>query len=323
MNIDFSLLENINTSPSGLDSPEHDELLTLQTQKVDLVQQRDALAAKRLEIKENIDRLNLTLAHYKLQHHQYETRQKLEYYLQQNDHEYSKLAAPDAAAGFVLENLHVLPSRDWNLRMLLIGRLLPCLEVRDSVQAQVYENGALVAKTTYTAAAKDVPSLHITVYAENEAVKRVEVDERASLLLHKISSTYGRSLKNYTRQGKIDLLMYSYHSLAQQQQRRISILQRLMTEYEEKVLYPKDTSSLALRTAQYVELLFSTFTVRLYWGLVLEDSIVGEVESKLELVVMNGDGLVLNGVNNVFLGLVAEHGVFGAFQLMVRNMFEL
>lgn len=331
MNIDFSLLENLNTSPGGLGpaSPEPvDNLLALQTTKVELLQHRDALATKRLELKENIDRMNLTLAHYKQQHHQYETKQKLESYLQQNDHEYSKLSAPDDGASFVLDNLHVLPSGDWPLRMRLVARFYPHMEIADCTATSIHENGELFTVMGYTVSARGLPALNVRVVIKNETVRRVELgqSEKALLMLQKVSPSYARILEtNYRRLGKPDLLMYSYHSLARLRNKRVTVLLEILSEYLGQVTRPSGWQVdplLALQTVEYVEFAFHQFKVRLYWSLVLENSVLGEVESHLKFVVIRGDGSVLDGTNAVFLGLVQEHGVVRAFRLMVRNMWD-
>ncbi|SGZ51267.1 CIC11C00000004954 [Sungouiella intermedia] len=300
MNIDFNLLDDIDKSDTL--EPEQsqsamDRLLVLQTRKVELIQQRDALLARKQELADSIDRLNITLDDYQQQHHQYETRKKLEYYLHQNDHEYAKLAASDGAASFVIDNLNVLPSSDWPLRLHLVKEFYPHMTILDC--DSYTESGQL---------------------------------GKGGISLQKISPTFHKTVKrNYIPRKKIDLLMHSYHSLAQLEQKRVAALSEILSTYSDLVLRPAhdwiDDPFSTLVTLPYVELDLSLkgprFTIRLYWTLCLNNSITGSLESELEIAIIGEETTVVANANEVFLRLIPQHGVVGAFKVMLVNIFGL
>ncbi|SGZ50810.1 CIC11C00000002528 [Sungouiella intermedia] len=337
MNIDFNLLDDIDKSDTL--EPEQsqsamDRLLVLQTRKVELIQQRDALLARKQELADSIDRLNITLDDYQQQHHQYETRKKLEYYLHQNDHEYAKLAASDGAASFVIDNLNVLPSSDWPLRLHLVKEFYPHMTISDCDSYTEYDSDKLLTVKVYSVAAKGLPTLQVKLFVLKEAVYRIEVVnwEKVAFSLQKISPTFHKTVKrNYIPRKKIDLIMYSYHSLAQLEQKRVAALSEILSTYSDLVLRPahdwiNDPFS-TLVTLPYVELDLSLkgprFTVRLYWTLCLNNSITGSLESELEIAIIGEETTVVANANEVFLRLIPQHGVVGAFKVMLVNIFGL
>lgn len=341
MNIDFHLLDDIDKTPddtNGLDPEESqsaaDKLLVLQTKKVELIQQRDSLQARKHELNEAIERLNMTLKDYQKQHKQHETKEKLEYYLHQNDHEYSKLSAPDAAASFVLDNLNVLPSTDWTRRLALVKEFYPFMEISGFESYPEHENGILLTVMRYTVAAKGLPTLKIEVCVRDEAIHRLRVVNWDSVAwsLRKVSSTFFQTLKkNYLRRGKIDLIMYGYHSLARLQHRRVTALSEILQNHADSIVRPAHDASndpfVSLATLPYIELDLRlkgrNFNIRLYWTLCLNDSITGTVESHLEFVIIGDNAAVIENANDVFLGLISQHGVVMSFEVMLKNIFGI
>lgn len=336
MNIDFKLLDDIDKS-DALESEQSqsamDKLLVLQTRKVELIQQRDALLARKQELADSIDRLNSTLEDYQSQHHQYETRKQLEYYLQQNDQEYGILAAADDS-NFVRDNLNVLPSSDWPLRLHLVKEFYPHIIISDCETHTEYDNDILLTVMIYTVSAKGLPTLHIKLSVFNESVHRVEISnwDKVAFSLQKVSSTFFSTLKkNYIPRKKIDLIMYGFHSLARLEQKRVTALSEILTKYADLVLRPahdwKDDPVSALATLPYIELGLrsqnSPFTVRFYWTLTLKNAITGSVESELEIAIIGENSAVVANANTVFLGLVPQHGVVTAFQVMLINIFGI
>lgn len=333
MNIDFSLLEDINL-PEPSPQEEADTLLTLQTRRVELLGQRDELAQKRLQLKESIDRLNLTLDNYKDQQAQYETKQKLEFYLHQNDHEFLQLSAPDDAAQFVLDNLDVLPSSDWTKRLELVNMFYPNMQVTDLDVLTSHEDDLLVTTFEYVLAAKGLPSLNVKVVVRDETVLRVELGDfaRTEHLLQKISPSYCKTLAaNYRRHGKIDLVMHSFHNLATLQQRRIACFAEILRSWSAHVSRPGPTwtqdAHAALLALPYIELAISKdgtgFKVRLHWDLAIDNAATGTVQSQLRFAVVRADGTFLDDAQRVFMTLVPQHGVVKAFLFMLANVFDM
>lgn len=335
MNDDSKPLDDVHSPESIPDTPgvELDDILFLQTKKAELVQERDALAQKRLELKQSIDRLSINLSHYKKQQLQYETRQKLEYYLHQNDHEYAKLTQPDEAASFILKNLNVLPTTDVNLRMKLIDKFYPCISVSQDSVMTIHEGEELFSIITFQLSANGLPPLKIRLFIKNDTVDRIELLEYSDVayLFHKISHSFCTVLtENYCRLNKIDLVMYSYHSLAQLQQKRIKSLSQILEKYASLVTRPvyweSDPTS-SLMSLKYIELTVTEpkkneiFKVRLQWDLVLVNTATGETESQLLFTIQKVNSAPLKNTNDVFLSLVMDHGIIDAFSLMLLNLF--
>lgn len=335
MNIDENLLDELHDLP-GAESPQEDvdTLMEFQNKKVELSRHRDELAQKRLDLKEAIDRMTATLAHYKEQQRQYETKQKLDFYLHQNDHEYLKLSAPDDAATFVLENLDVLPSRDWRLRMELVGKFYPYMSISDTENSTVFEDNTLANVYEFVLSAEGLPSLKVKLVSRNETVVRLEIIDfaRAEAILLKISPSYTRTLRtNYVRLSKVDLLFYSYHCLAKLQKRRIACFLEILHSWPAQVSRPassweQDPVS-SLLSLPYIELTFEkdgkTSKVRLTWDIVVSYSATGHLESELSFGIINGDGSFLENSKDVFLALVPRHGVVKAFLFMLDYLFEM
>ncbi|KAF3987403.1 hypothetical protein FT663_03964 [Candidozyma haemuli var. vulneris] len=316
---------------------ENDTLLSLQTAKAELVQQRDTLLAKKSDLSAAIERLQSTWDSYQTQSRQYETKKKLEYYLHQNDHEQEKrLAAEDEVASFVLDNMHVLPSSDWSKRMDLVGRFYPHVRIHHTMSKNVHnEQDQLITEIQFRLSAHGLPTLHVLLYVRDEKVVKLDIlqSKKASIVLHKISPSFGQTLAlNYLPQGKVDLLVYGYHSLASMQEKRVSILSNLLHQYPTNRVRPGadwDTDPFdSLSALPYIEFEFvhsktsEPYSVRLYWHLVLNEHSMGQVDSELEFAtIQKNNQTVLDGASAAFLNLVPEYGVCKSFELMVSNIF--
>lgn len=316
---------------------ENDHLLTLQTAKAELVQQRDALLAKRTDLVAGIERLQQTWEQYQTTSRQNETKKKLEYYLRQNDYEHEKrLAGEDEVASFVLDNMHVLPSSDWLKRMDLIGRFYPHMKIVGALLNNIHDpDGRLLTEISFVLQARGLPSLHIVLSVRDEKVVAIKIlqSEKTSLVLNRISPSYAQILTSeYAHLGKIDILVYSYHSLATMQARRISTLLKILQQYAQNRLRPGAEWEAdpfdSLKTIPYVEFEFihsktsASFLVRLYWKLVLNESSLGHVSSELEFTAIRKETQeVVRGANNAFLNLLPEYGVCKAFELIIKNIF--
>lgn len=339
MNIDFDTLDNLENSPESppdeeLTQSAQDRLLVLQTKKVELVQQKEALQQRKKDLEDAIDRLNLTLTDYQRQHKQYETKEKLEYYLNQNDHEYARVTAHDSAAKFVLDNVNVLPSPDWLKRLDLVGKFLPHIDISGAQTRTEHENSQLVTVMDFSVLAKGLPTLHVQLRIHDESILLLEVAnwEDVSWLLRSVSSSYCNTVKrNYIPNNKVDLLIYGYHSLAKLQHIRVLALTEILSRYNQLVVRPsKDWDKdpyVSLATLPYIELdLQSTghsFKVRLFWSLVVEDAVTATAASHVEFAVLGEQDSVLSNANEVFLSLVPLHGIVKAFLVMLGNLFGM
>ncbi|OBA20003.1 hypothetical protein METBIDRAFT_13030 [Metschnikowia bicuspidata var. bicuspidata NRRL YB-4993] len=320
-------------SPKDTQEEDPDDIPILQSKKAELIQERDILAQKRLELKQSIERLSASLSFYREQQLQHETKQKLEYYLHKNDHECSKLTQPDEAASFILKNLDVLPTTDVHLRMKLLNRFYPCMSVAQEHVLTIHEEDVLFTVIRFKIFAHGLPPLAIRLHSNDDAVHRLELLDYSEVapIFQKVSPSFCKTLiNNYCRQKKIDMIMHSYHSLAKLQQSRIMCLSQLLLKYADLVTRPKSWASypeLSLMSLNHIELTIPESTnrdrhiVQLSWEMILKNTAIGEMESQLRFSVQRRDSGPLKNVNEVFLSLMLEHGIMNAFSLMLSNLF--
>lgn len=335
MNVDFSLLDDIADSPlSALDLDDMDRLVRLQSAKADLVAQRDALAARKSELMAGAARLRTTLAHYARQQRRHDTRARLDFYLRQND-EHTQLAAPDAAAAFVVDNAGVLPSKDWPRRLEMAARF--CLvQIKHSSVRAVHIEDRLQSERRFTLAAPGVPEVDVCMRVADGAVAALAVENwgavQAALapVCAEVAAFWG---SNAVPRRKVDALVASYAALARAQAERLSALARMVHLYRAQVVRPAqnldsgttDTSCSSaafsnLASLPYAEWQFSGASVRLLWRLKLESPATGAILLQLCFIAVRADGSVLPA-DAVFQRLVEDYGAVEAFLLMVRNMF--
>lgn len=316
---------------------EQESLLSLQTTKAELIQQRDALLAKKNDLHSAIERLQSSWDSYQAQSKQYDTKKKLEYYLRQNDQEYEKrLAGEDEVASFVLENMHVLPSSNWGRRMDVVGILYPHMRIHNALLKNVHDtDNKLVTQITFTLLAKGLPSLNVELTVWDEKVIKLDIlqSKKATIVLHKTSPTFANILTEmYVKDCKVDLIVYGYHSLASMQAKRVSIFLSLLRQFSGNRIRPgamwENDPFDSLRAIPYIEFEFvhsktaEPYIVRLYWHLALRNHFLARIDSELDFaVIRKSDQSVLGGASTAFLNLVAEYGVCKSFELMVSNLF--
>lgn len=330
MNVDLDLLEDINDSASSAHEAELSSVLLFQTEKLELVSKRDALAQKKVELESAIDIFNITLAHYKKQQSQYETKRRLEYFLHQSDREFEKLNASDEAATFVLENLDVLPSKDIKAREVLIHKFYPAVTISNASSGTEFLEGNPFSTIEYFMASKYLPSIHVKLLSRHETVHLLRVCNLSNVAtgLERICPRYYRALnEDYIPRGAVDLLMYSYHALAQLQSTRTAALRLILDKYSSSVTRPTSAATpldSVLQCLPYIEIKAPTekeMFIRLYWSIELSSPQLAEFESHLSYVLGTHDQW--HSADDIFSKLVSRHGVLNAFNLMYNNLFEV
>lgn len=303
-----------------------EDLLLLQTRKAKLVQARDSLLERRDDLKESVDRLRETLQHYKQQSRQYDVKQKLEHFLHQSD--LDKAHTGEDGLAFILENLSVLPSTNWTERLELVTRFTPFIKFKSISSSAVYDGDVLLRVIKFTCEAETLPSFEIELSVREEQIVTLQIPNFSLVepVLSRISLSFTRVVKhNFVPHRKIDLLIYSYHSLARLQHIRVSTFAEILKESSMVVVRPlewKEHESV-LQTTPYVEMKIqrgdSDCHVRLDWSLSLEDVVVGNVDSRVRLTIFKGEHVFPN-VDELFQSLITLHGVLKAVSIMIRNV---
>lgn len=324
------------SSVESVPDSEFDKLIELQTRRSDLIKKRDLLLRKKLDLQEDKMRLNERLASYKGQKLQLEAKKKLEFFLHQNDHEISKLSAPDRAASFVLENLDVFSSPDWISRGKIIGRFYPNMSITNFATKIAFENGARSHSIEFTMEGYGMPLLEIFVEVTDETVTGLSISNWTSVssLLHQISPTFQEYLESgYLRQLKLDMLFYSYNCLSRVQHQKISVFWMIIKQYLSFICNFSTSVKLDLECLkylmhqQYIELAIDkfekTFLVRLEWTPILQDYNLGEIQSDICFTIFTSELKIIGNAREVFIRLAKEYGVSKAFNLMIFNLFEI
>lgn len=333
-------VDEISGSPdSSIESAsdsEVDKLIGLQTRKSDLMKAKDLLIQKKLDLLENIRRLKERLATHERQKLQLEAKKKLEFFLHQNDHETSKLSAPDQASNFVIENLNIFVSSEWSSRRKIIGKLYPFISISNYASKRKFENGVRSHSIQFILDGYGMPLLAISVEVLNETVTDLVISNwnSVSSLLHLISPTYKEVLEHfYVRLHKLDMLFYSYHCLSRIQHQKISVFWKILEQYPELVSHMSGFSKVNLSCIKsimcysYIEMVIERskkeFLIRLEWVPILRDHDFGELESDIRFLIFTPKRQIISNAEKVFLSLVRDYGVYKAFSLMLFNLFEI
>ncbi|RKP32401.1 hypothetical protein METBISCDRAFT_21389 [Metschnikowia bicuspidata] len=311
---------------------EFEQLLEHQTRKSELVKKRDFLAKKRLQLKEECENLGAQLGSLQEQKRQQETRKKLEFYLHQNEHEFTRLSAPENSANFVLEILRVLPSADCPLRRRYMRRLHPHfrIDAYSSVQGATANSHSI----NFTIAAADVPPFAVKVAVCDQTVENLTIvnwDDIAPTL-QSVCPAYRQCVKDvYLFRCQLDLLVCSYQSLSNVQHEKVAVFRDILAKYASYVSYPTSSGN-AVAAASFLVLPYVQLTiehhktpllVRLSWKIVLRQQHLGVLDSKIDFSLLTHTHEPLPHAPDVFATLRESFGVVQAFSLMLYNVFNI
>lgn len=330
-------LDNPLSPASSIDSSsvdDFDKLIDQQTRKTELLKRRDLLLRKKQQLRNDCENFRSLLSTYKEEKVRQETRKKLEFFLHQNDHEYLKLSTPDEAANFVLDNLGILPSNDWDMRQKFTYRLYPHLEVNDCSTTYNYTKSEPKTQILFTLMAAGLPPMKIEVDVVEEEISSLKICnfEDISATLQTVSDSYRKCVAcDYIPHCKLDMLVFSYQLLSQIQCKRVSAFKTMIIEFKRYLFYPQPSAieekslDIILLCLPYIQLSIEkgakTFFVRLQWDILLVRHELGEFESLINFSILNHDFEHMSFSNDVFQRLLSTYGVVEAFRLMILNLF--
>lgn len=240
-------------------------------------------------------------------------RDQLSRFLRQNDLEYHQhLNEADPHAGFVLENLDKLPTKEWGPRLEQAARLYPHCKVVDCDSRLVNDSG-LCSEVLYSVRAEGLPTLQVRVRSRNEVLESVWVEPLAALRLSSVCPSFAQALEsNYVPRCKIDLIMFGFHALALRVAERTAAFAHILQEHA----VPAEPRG----PATYIEVPVGGRTVQLHWELHLEDTVVGDIVARVSVAVLRGDaGVPVEGANTAFQQLLKSCSVREAFATIVKN----
>lgn len=343
-----TLSDLLNTSPSPheksprssndvSDSPTPEstnvkELLEAQSEKLRVTTQRDGLLAKRATLKEEIEALRIRAGRLLRQQKQSNAQKQLEQALERNDHRNNTIQSPSLPetveddASEIIRKLNVLPSEDWNERLVYIRKLCPYMTLKTATTTTV-ENVRIIHYTVAAQVEQEklfLLEVEVKVSSLNDSVVSIVLPNRETQLLpiSLISQSYCTILiNNYIPNKKLNLLMYSFNSLAEMVHTRMISFLKIKEDYPDLISQSK--SNTITRTTNVLELEVKKddeiHIIRLHWDLVLNEYVTGEVESDIRLHVgMNNDENTRDATK-LFVLLVKEMTVHLALRVFLKT----
>lgn len=318
---------------------EVEKLLGQQSEKTELNVRRDGLLQERGVLQANIDELNLKVRRLKDQLLQKQAQDKLQSLLKNNSQQYAQGKSFEVDdEQDILQNLHVLPSKNWLDRLKLIRKFLPYLEIDNIHMSQEFsQNDKLMRILQYCLIS---PLLFrvlftVTIFGPQDTVSDLQVDYAQLTIL---SQSFAKVLaNNYIPQRKLPLIMFGLNSLSILLHKRIAMFYKLIRllknyidpKFHEFTLRQEVNDNIKLFATLKLEdcLTFNIpvdnrlISLSLHWQIVLVDTVTGQCESQLNLYVLEGNQLL--DANDIFIDLVNMHGIVQAITIILKNSFNI
>lgn len=319
-----------------------DNLIQLQSLKIQLSEKRDELIKSRTLSNNELN--DLRVRHHQLTQELSKTRKEtnINNLLDSNTKQYIKNLEVKNLQNddYILNNLNVLPSTDWDLRLSYIKRFVPYLEV-DKIKTfnecdteggntmlRIIEFQLILPLIFQT-------NFKLSVDCENDSLKGIEIDD-----LFKISmlsnSFYQVVIKNYIPNKKISTLMFGLNSFSKLLHKRMSIINKLVKHFQnnlynlEKYQDLLDTSDnkklfAILQTLDQIELIFQKndrqFKIILNWEIVLGDPLTGTCNSRIKLYLIDILDNTTKNLSQVFQNLLLQHDIVTSLTTIIKTIF--
>ena len=319
-----------------------DKLIQLQSLKIQLSEKRDELIKSRTLSNNELN--DLRVRHHQLTQELSKTRKEtnINNLLDSNTKQYIKNLEVKNLQNddYILNNLNVLPSTDWDLRLSYIKRFVPYLEI-DKIKTfnecdteggntmlRIIEFQLILPLIFQT-------NFKLSVDCENDSLKGIEIDD-----LFKISmlsnSFYQVVIKNYIPNKKISPLMFGLNSFSKLLHKRMSIINKLVKHFQsnlynlEKYQDLLDTSDnkklfAILQTLDQIELTFQEndrqFKIILNWEIVLGDPLTGTCNSRIKLYLIDILDNTTKNLSQVFQNLLLQYDIVTSLTTIIKTIF--
>ena len=335
--------QSLNISKAQITSTPEDKLIELQTQKIELLEKRDQLVKSRASLYNEVNDLRVKLHDLTKEATSNSNQQQMEKLLDSNTKSYienlelKNLKNDD----YILNNLNVLPSTDWNLRLEYIKKFVPFLEIDNINTFNEYQNEQMKRIIEFKLILPLIFKLNIKLFinCDNDILDKIEVLDCFKLSL--ISSSFTQVLtKNYIPNKKINNLMYALNSFSKLLHTRISIIHKLLKEFKDNLYDTTKYHDLLLDTItdnkrkyailqniDEVELKFhineKPFRLVLNWRIVMGDVIIGTCQSLISLYVIDdsGDGNNSRNLSQIYQTLLSQYDVITSLRIIIKNIF--
>lgn len=309
-----------------------EELIALQEEKSTLTEKKDDLIEKREDIKDEIEQLRLKTKTLLDQRKQRQAQRKLD--VLENDKATRKgneetyttpavdISSENSDDKDILRRLNVLPSDDWDDRLKFSKMFYEYITLKN---ATVGEGNEGTREISFTVTSKNF-TVFIRILIEKADNSLVSISLPNNNELTTISllsqSFYTVLVKNYVPQVKINLLIYSFNSLAELVSKRLQVMRDLVKLYPLIVNTPspqRGTTSLTFKVNDVNSLVF-------VWDILLEDSITGELETELKLHTIKHlptQSTTSEVGSDVLVHLSNETDVLTAICLYLKNTYQI
>lgn len=298
-----------------------EKLLSRQSIKLNLSNERNELVKKRSSLKTSIDELKHKVKHLQDLKKKQIRSNKIGQLLEENSNRFIETEIPkkvpvsmdkdDSAS--ILKNLHVLPSTDWLERLSLVRKFYPHLEI-DKVEADTsydVNKNSFTRTISYIVVSPLLFRLPITINinSPDESVSSIHIPDsvgKDGLMTNFImlSPSFAKVLiLNYILNQKVDLMMFSLNSLSMVIHDRISTMYKLIRTFSKYISTKSSLDDLTkekevsqhkinsiLKNVDNLQFIIPIeesnthhFIINLHWEVVLTDTINGECVSRLKL----------------------------------------
>ncbi|KGR12154.1 hypothetical protein MG5_01792 [Candida albicans P57072] len=317
-----------------------DKLIQLQSLKIQLSEQRDQLIKSRTSSTNELN--DLRLRHHQLTQELSKTRKEtnIKNLLDANTSQYIKNLEVKNLKNddYILNNLNVLPSTDWDLRLTYIKRFVPYLEI-DKIRTfnECDSEGSMIRIIEFQLILPLIfqTSFRLLVDCENDSLKGIEIDD-----LFKISmisnSFYQMVIKNYIPNKKISTLMFGLNSFSKLLHKRMSTINKLVKSFQDNLydagkyqdlLDTSDNKKLfaILQTLDQIELIFTKnerqFKIVFNWEIVIGDPLTGICNSRIQLYIIDILDNTTKNLSQVFENLLLQYDISTSLTTIIKTVF--
>lgn len=334
-------------------------LLNQQSQKLQLIQERNELLKLRSKLLDEIEQSEKQIQGKRRESTMRNQKKQLDALLIQNsklhnEEEYDNTETTTSNDdGRMLKDIHVLPSSNISARLKEAKRFYKDMSIENIKSNAIYDVKSNILKRTISYCVSTAffrLPIAIVINSRSDKVMQIDIPNLSDkdgiiMNLMLLSKQYVEVLlKNYIPKKKIDLIMFSLGSFTACLKQRchemckvFEIFGDFISDKRVKKYLSKDKnddSIIAIRTKNSVTLrvpsktLIETyFKLDLIWEICVADNILGVCGNELALHITKE----VNGVrkydiknsNSLFIGLVQEYGVIRSLKILFRSVFEI
>lgn len=336
-------------------------LLNQQSQKLQLIQERNELLKRRSKLLEEIEHSEKQIYGKRRESSMRDQNKQLDALLIENSKLHNETEYDNTEArtsnddGHMLKDIHVLPSSNISARLKQAKRFFKDISIENIKSNTIYDEKSDIFKRTISYSVSTAFfRLPIAIVIDSRSDKVLQIDipklsDKDGIIMNLmlLSKQYvDVLLKNYIPKKKIDLIMFSLGSLTTCLKQRSHEMRKVfevfgnfindkrVNNYISKDKNDDRITDISMRSKNSVTLLVplkslneAYFKLDLIWVISVTDNILGVCGNELSLYItkeVNGVRKydIKNG-NSLFVGLVQEYGVVRSLKIMFKSVFEV